>query len=321
MIYRNLRPGYEYTVNTNYANHPRIAAVAWTASGYKSYMRSLLSFQLSAIPSGSTIQSATLYFYSDPNISGSSDANGNSQLSGSNAFYLEKVTSAWNEFTVTWNTQPSTTTADRVWVGPSVSTTENRQINITNIVQGWVNNPQSNFGLKMFLENEVHYRSRNYASKNHTNTALHPKLVINYNRKGNPVVLKEDIDFFSPLGFINDGSFLYGEASEIKLDVFISEMNEEATNMAQESRLISSRFPGWNTDAAWSPDGRYLAYNSRRDHGKHVVVLHDANTGEENDKKKMISRPILAPSCSGFRIIADFSQSWKEKTMLNHFTS
>ena len=61
MIYRNLRPGYEYTVNTNYAAHPRIAAVAWTASGYKSYMRSLLSFQLSAIPSGSTIQSATLY--------------------------------------------------------------------------------------------------------------------------------------------------------------------------------------------------------------------------------------------------------------------
>lgn len=191
MIYRNLRPGYEYTVNTNYAAHPRIAAVAWTASGYKSYMRSLLSFQLSAIPSGSTIQSATLYFYSDPNISGSSDANGNSQLSGSNAFYLEKITSAWNEFSVTWNTQPSTTTADRVWVGPSVSTTENRQINITNIVQGWVNNPQSNFGLKMFLENEVHYRSRNYASKNHMNTALHPKLVITYTE---PDPLKQRMD-------------------------------------------------------------------------------------------------------------------------------
>lgn len=59
MIYRNLKPGYEYTVNTNYVNHPRIAAVAWTASRYKTYMRSLLSFNLSAIPSGSVIQSAT----------------------------------------------------------------------------------------------------------------------------------------------------------------------------------------------------------------------------------------------------------------------
>ena len=180
MIYRNLKPGYEYTVNTNYAHHSRIAAVAWTASGYKSYMRSLLSFNLSAIPSGSVIQSATLYFYSDPTITGSSDANGNSQLSGSNAIYLEKVTSAWNEFTVTWNNQPATTTADRVWVGPSVSTTENLQINLAGIVQGWVNDPQSNYGLKMFLENEVHYRSRNYASKNHSNPAIHPKLVITF---------------------------------------------------------------------------------------------------------------------------------------------
>ena len=115
MLYRNLRPGYEYTYNTNYGNHPRIAAVAWSASGYNSSMRSLLSFNLSAIPSGSVIQSATLYLYSDPTITGSSDAKGNSQLIGSNAIYLEKVTSAWDEFTVTWNNQPGTTTTDRVW--------------------------------------------------------------------------------------------------------------------------------------------------------------------------------------------------------------
>ena len=141
ILYRNLKPGYEYTYNTNYGNHPRIAAVAWSASGYNSYFRSFLSFNLLAIPSGSVIQSATLHFYSDPSVTGSSDANGNSQLSGSNAFYLEKVTSAWNEFTVTWNNQPGTTTTDRVWVGPSISTMENRQINLANIVQGWINNP------------------------------------------------------------------------------------------------------------------------------------------------------------------------------------
>ena len=179
-IHNNLRPGYEYTVNANYGSHPRIAAVAWTNSGYNSYLRSLLSFNLSAIPSGSVIQSATLYFYSDPTVTGSSDANGNSQLSGSNAIYLEKVTSAWDEFTVTWNNQPPTTTADRVWVGPSISATENLQVNLAGIVQGWVNDPQSNNGLKMILENEVRYRSRNYASKNHSNTAIHPKLLITF---------------------------------------------------------------------------------------------------------------------------------------------
>jgi hypothetical protein len=180
MIYNNTRPGYEYTRDANYGSHPRIAAVAWTNSGYASYFRSLLSFDLSAIPSGSVIESATLYFYSDPTVTGSSDANGNSQLSGSNAIYLEKVTSAWDEYTVTWNTQPATTTTDRVWVGPSVSTTENLEVDISTLVQGWVNDPQSNNGLKMILENEVYYRSRNYASTDHSNTSIHPKLVISF---------------------------------------------------------------------------------------------------------------------------------------------
>ena len=55
LIYRNTRPGYEYTLNTNYGNHPRTGAVAWTNSGYNSYLRSFLSFNLSAIPSGSVI--------------------------------------------------------------------------------------------------------------------------------------------------------------------------------------------------------------------------------------------------------------------------
>jgi hypothetical protein len=55
MIYNNARPGYEYTLNSNYGSHPRIAAVAWTNSGYSSKFRSLLSFDVSAIPSGSVI--------------------------------------------------------------------------------------------------------------------------------------------------------------------------------------------------------------------------------------------------------------------------
>lgn len=179
-IFRNTRAGQENSANINYGSLPRISAVAWTNSGSPSYFRTLLDFNLTAIPEGSSIQSATLYLYSDPARSGSSDANGNSQLSGSNAFYLEKVTTEWDEFTVTWNNQPATTTTDRIWVGPSTSTTENRQVDLTSTVQGWLNDPVSNNGLKMILENEVHFRSRNYASTNHSNSSLHPRLVVTY---------------------------------------------------------------------------------------------------------------------------------------------
>ncbi len=179
-ILKDSRVGKEYVANTNYSTFAKISASAWTNSSKNTYSRSLLYFNLQSIPLGSTIQSATLYLYSDPTISSPSAADGNSQYSGSNAFYLEKVIQEWDATIVTWNNQPTTTTTDRILVAASTSATENRQINLSTIVQGWVNKPVSNSGLKMTLQNEVYYRSRNYASTNHVNTAIRPKLIITF---------------------------------------------------------------------------------------------------------------------------------------------
>lgn len=183
IVYGDTRPGYEYLNDVNSGDYPRISATAWTHSGSSTYRRGLLQFDLSSIPEGSIIESATLYFYSDPAIPNNSASRwaGNSQLSGSNAFYLEKITAGWGENTVTWNNQPATTTSGRIWVGPSTSFSENKQIDIQAFVQDWVDDPAANYGMKMILENEVYYRARNYASTDHSNTAIHPKLVITYN--------------------------------------------------------------------------------------------------------------------------------------------
>lgn len=167
-----------YSLNSvNYSTYPHLNAHAWTNSGTNQFMRTLFRFNLGSIPAGASIQSATMYLYSDPSSSG---ALSNSQLSGTNAVYFEKVLADWNETTVIWNNQPASTTAGRVWQAPSTSTTENIQVNISSMVQEWVNNPAANFGLMMRLENEVYYRARNYASEDHTNTAIRPKLVITY---------------------------------------------------------------------------------------------------------------------------------------------
>lgn len=166
------------TANTNYVNFPRISATAWTASGSRTFYRNLLKFDLSDIPAGTIVLEAVLIFNSDPAVTSSSAYNGNSQLSGSNAFYLERVINSWNQSTVTWNNQPSTTTTGRVWVEPSETSTENIEFDVTKHLQYWVDNPTLNYGLLMKLENEVYYRARNYASTNHSNSALHPKLRI-----------------------------------------------------------------------------------------------------------------------------------------------
>ncbi|NMM50330.1 DNRLRE domain-containing protein [Marinigracilibium pacificum] len=183
-ILQDQRSGYEYRANTTYGSHQRIEATAWTVSGQKYFYRTLLKFDLSQIPSGSTILSAKLKLYSDPAVTSSSAYNGNSQLSGSNAVNLEKITESWNETTVTWNNQPNSDILESVWVQPSSTTTENIEINILEFVNEWLSDPSSNFGLKFKLDNEVYYRARNYASTNHPNSSIHPKLEIIYSTDG-----------------------------------------------------------------------------------------------------------------------------------------
>lgn len=117
----------------------------------------------------------------------------------------------WNESSVTWNNQPGTTTAGRLWVGPSISTTENLQLDLTTFVQNWVSNPTTNFGLKMILENEVYYRSRNYASKEHPTVSLRPKLEITYSTpivEGCITADRDQVEF-SKLPWFDNNQFLY----------------------------------------------------------------------------------------------------------------
>ncbi len=120
MIYRDTRSGYEYLADENHDDYPTLSATAWTHSNRATYRRSLMYFNLDTIPKGSQINSLILFFYSDPAVIGSTAWNGNSQHSGSNAFFLERITGEWHESTVTWNNQPTVTTSGRVWVGSSI---------------------------------------------------------------------------------------------------------------------------------------------------------------------------------------------------------
>jgi len=196
MIFNSTKPGHEHTPNNNYSTASRLSATAWTQSGNTDYRRTLLKFDLSEIPQGAVVQNATLHFDSDPTVTSGSAWNGNSPLSGSNAFYLEKITQNWDQGTVTWNNQPNSTTTDRIWIGPSTSTTENIAIDLQNMVQNWIDAPSTNFGLKMFLDTEFKWHARNYASTNHPNTSIHPKLVITYETSGSPIsnAYRDDIN-------------------------------------------------------------------------------------------------------------------------------
>lgn len=231
---KNNNPAGSHSENTNYSTFKRVSMRAWTDSGSPMFNRTVMRFILDEIPVGSQVTSAKLFLYSDPLETSSSSAEGNSQLSGSNAFYIESITEPWNDLTVTWNNQPLSTTDNRILVPASTSPTENIQIDLTAMVQTWVNTPNSNFGIKMFLQTETYYRARNYGSMEHENTAIRPRLVVNYSLPESNIEYTYD----------NSGNRTARQVVVIKNNALKSA--SVATNKEETENLAESVTSQWN---------------------------------------------------------------------------
>ncbi|MFC2111321.1 DNRLRE domain-containing protein, partial [Bacteroidota bacterium] len=163
--------------NNNYGNHPDFAAIAWNISSSLALARGIIDFNLSFIPNGAIIDSAylSLYSYNSPS-NGSHYSAG-----GSNLSVLQRITSSWVESTVKWSTKPTTTTLNQVTLPASTSSIQHYlNINVTNLVQDMINNPNSSFGFCFKLVTEQYNRKMLFASSDHTNPSLRPKLEVTY---------------------------------------------------------------------------------------------------------------------------------------------
>jgi hypothetical protein len=180
----------------NYGNWSELLMQEWTwmALGCdEGTRRSLIKFeQLSTIPANAQIVSAELKLFG---VSTSYDY-GNSSYPGAppglypNQSFIQRVTSTWDEQTVTWNTQPTTTTVNQIAIPPSTSQWDwnfsNNSANLVAMVQDMVTNPETNFGFMLRLETEVYYRSLMFASSDHSNPALWPELTVTYTTSSPP---------------------------------------------------------------------------------------------------------------------------------------
>ncbi|HLG34523.1 MAG TPA: DNRLRE domain-containing protein [Bacteroidia bacterium] len=167
---------YSTQANTNYGNVGEFNALAWTNSGNPAYQRSLLKFDLTSIAVTTIVQQASIYLYYNPTSSNGQ----HSSLSGSNASWLQKVTSPWSENTVTWNTQPTATTTNQVAVPQSASPTQDYIIDVTTLIQDMISNPTTNYGFLLRLQTEQHYRRLVFASSDNANPAKWPALSVSY---------------------------------------------------------------------------------------------------------------------------------------------
>ncbi len=171
---------------TNYPNGAEVDAFAWTwyASGCgPGAGRSLVRFDgLNTLPAGAVITYAELRLFG---VASSGNAQGNSSYPGSpfgtvNTSLVRRVTSAWNENTVTWATQPTITSVDEAVV-PASSTQWNYNVSldVTNQVINMIA-PGANNGFMLMLKTEAYYRSMLFASSDNADPARWPELFVKY---------------------------------------------------------------------------------------------------------------------------------------------
>lgn len=159
---------------TNSAS-PELLAEAWTINSNAVAGRSFFKFNLSPIPAGTTVQSATLYLFSDLNPSNGNliDAN----YGPTNDFWIERCSSSWNQNTG-WSNFPTLDSTGAVHVPQTDSAFANLSVNVTTMVNNMLIN--GNNGFEMYLNTEEIYNSRIFCSTLYSDSTRHPYLVVSY---------------------------------------------------------------------------------------------------------------------------------------------
>ena len=99
--------------------------------------------------------------------------------SGSNEAVLQRIVSPWTE-DVAWSNQPTTTIQNEVTLAQDTNANQNYTLDVTNLINDIIADPNTSFGFLLKLKTETPYRLLAFASSDHPNPSLHPKLEICY---------------------------------------------------------------------------------------------------------------------------------------------
>ncbi len=171
-----------------------LVCATWTYNGDLMHIRDYLAFDLSSIPENAIITDARLSLYYNPTDPYESW----DYHTGENDLYIQRVTSEWDEHTIVWDNQPSTTTENQVELPPSIDSTQDYlDINVTEMVITMADPSAENHGFMLRMVDEInYYKGLLFASSDHADSSLHPKLVICYSLyTSEPELPEENFDF------------------------------------------------------------------------------------------------------------------------------
>lgn len=165
-----------YLNSVNFTASPHVQSLiasAWTYWGSEGYGRSFLRFDLPEIPPSATNFSASLQLYHDPSAVHLGHY-------GNNAAYLERVIEDWNPAQMNWANQPQVSDKNAVLLMESEKPEQDYILDVTALIADCYQYPEENFGLRLKLIQEALYASLVFASGDHPDASIRPKLVITY---------------------------------------------------------------------------------------------------------------------------------------------
>jgi len=104
-------------------------------------------------------------------------------------------------------------------------------------------------------------------------------------QQGEPELLKKDFGYGAGvLGFAPDGSLYYKTPTSLVGGLYSGEVDLETGKVVVRPAPVTTRYTGRHSWTEWSPDGRNLAYISRRDDmgpRNNILMIRSAATGKE----------------------------------------
>jgi hypothetical protein len=169
------------------ANDNYLFATTWTNNLEPFVTRSFLQFDLASIPTDAQIFTATLSLF---NPKDDFEEHKHFTLDGSNSFYIRRVTSSWENQTITWNRQPAFSVEGQVVLPTNDTEQQNyEKIDILGMVQYMVKYPAENHGFVIMLKDETYYRDAHFvyrrlcfASLEYPVEGMQPKLELIYSK-------------------------------------------------------------------------------------------------------------------------------------------
>jgi Tol biopolymer transport system component len=96
--------------------------------------------------------------------------------------------------------------------------------------------------------------------------------VSNGEPRGEPALLRPNVGEIFNLGFTRDGSYFYS-APNRRTDIYVADMDPRTLQLRAAPKRLSERFIGANAAAAWSPDGRSIAFRRGTDRRAMSIVI------------------------------------------------